>query len=187
MRADLLDLLPDPAAAAAAAVTRQRSPVPGLALAAVVFAAYIQFGPNTDARSTAVAVPRRVAVQGVTCAMLPAGIRAQESGGNYRARSSVGAAGAYQVMPGNLPAWSLEAVGRRVALAEFLGSRELQDRIARRKIGEYCARYGPRGAAAAWFSGRPELHRDYRYRGGGAASVGAYVDSVMALSRRAAR
>jgi hypothetical protein len=131
------------------------------------------------------------AQQGVTCAMLPAGIRQQESGGRYRVRGvpvlSHGgdrALGAYQVMPDNLGPWSREVLGRTVTEREFMASRSLQDRIAGVKIRQLCEQHGPRGAAAAWFSGRPELDNDTRSRGGGAASVAAYVDSVMALARR---
>lgn len=129
--------------------------------------------------------------QGVTCAMLPAGIREQESGGRYQVRgrpvASHGgdrALGAYQVMPDNLGPWPTEVLGRPVGAQEYLGSRALQDRIAGTKLRQLCDRYGPRGAASAWFSGRPELDNDTRSRGGGAASVKAYVDSVMILSRR---
>jgi hypothetical protein len=133
----------------------------------------------------------RAPVAGVTCKTLPAGIRQQESGGNYSVRGvPVGshggarAMGAYQVMPANLPSWSREALGREVSVAQYMRSPSIQDRVALHRLGALCASYGPRGAAAAWFSGRPELANDYKPRGGGAASVGAYVDSAMALARR---
>jgi hypothetical protein len=131
--------------------------------------------------------PRSYGQAGVTCAMLPAGIAEQESGGNYHARSGVGALGKYQVMPDNVPAWTREATGRAATPAQFLASPDLQERTARRKLRDLCGRYGVRGAAAAWFSGRPELHNDPTYRGGGAASVKAYVDAVMAHARRQGR
>jgi hypothetical protein len=130
-------------------------------------------------------------VAGVTCAMLPAGVLHQESGGDYSARGRpVGshggarALGGYQVMPANLPTWSREVLGHTVTERQFMASPALQDRIAGAKLRQSCAVNGPRGAAAEWFSGRPELANDYRYRGGGAASVGAYVDSAMLLARR---
>lgn len=126
-----------------------------------------------------------------SCRTLPAGIKQQESGGRYGVRgvpvASHGgdrALGAYQVMPANLPGWSREVVGRTVTEDEYMASPALQDRIAGTKLGQLCAAYGPRGAAAAWFSGRPELADDPTPRGGGAASVKSYVDNVMALSGR---
>lgn len=129
-----------------------------------------------------------------SCRTLRFGIRQQESGGRYGIRgrpvASHGGAralGAYQVMPANLPGWSREVTGRVVSEREYMASPALQDRIAGAKLGQLCAEHGPRGAAAAWFSGRPELANDYRYRGGGASSVGAYVDNVMVLSRRYGR
>lgn len=154
---------------------------------------YLLLGGPDPVASAATRPVFTAAQQGVTCAMLPKGIRAQESGGNYRIRgvpvASHGgdrALGAYQVMPRNLPGWSQEIVGRRVSEREYMGSPALQDRIAGGKLAAYCRDHGPRGAAAMWFAG-PEnwrLHDSYAYRGGGATSVGAYVDSVMALARR---
>lgn len=138
--------------------------------------------------------PGRADERGVTCAMLPAGIRQQESGGNYAVRgrpvASHGGAralGAYQVMPANLGPWSRELLGRTVSEPEYMASPRLQDQLAGRKLAQLCAAHGPRGAAAAWFSGRWWLHNDTAARGGGAASVKSYTDNVMALSRRYGR
>ncbi len=133
-------------------------------------------------------VPHAKVETGVSCAMLPAGIRAQESGGKRSAVSSVGAVGPDQIMPGNVGPWSREVIGRAVSVAEFRRSPALQDRVGRFKIGQYCVAYGPRGAAAAWYSGNPSRARDYRpipNRSG--PSVGAYVDSVMTHARKATR
>lgn len=117
----------------------------------------------------------------VSCKRLPGGIRTQESGGNYQARNDgSGAMGAYQVMPGNVGPWSREVLGYPVSASTWMSHPDIQDRVAVTKLTGLCVRYGPRGAAAAWFSGRPQLANDYTYRGGGAASVGDYVDSVMA-------
>lgn len=135
--------------------------------------------------TTALHLPKHHAAPlSATCARLPAGVRAQESGGNYRAvNAHTGALGGYQVLPGNVTPWARDVLGHPVTPAQFLASRTIQDRVAKAKLGALCRRYGPRGAAAAWFSGRPELADDTAPRGGGAASVKAYVDSVMAHIR----
>lgn len=139
---------------------------------------------TTDPTALHLPAHHRAVPLSATCARLPAGIRAQESGGNYRVvNRGSGALGAYQVMPGNVAPWSRDVLGYPVTTARFLGDSGIQDRVAKAKLGQLCRQYGPRGAAAAWFSSRPELANDTVPRGGGAASVKAYVDSVMAHTR----
>lgn len=117
-----------------------------------------------------------------TCRALIAGIRQQESGGNYQAvNASSGALGAYQVMPSNVPAWSTEILGHPVSRSQWLASPQIQDKVAGGKLNIYCHQYGPRGAAAAWYSGRPERENDPTPVHGG-PSVKHYVDNVMALA-----
>lgn len=66
------------------------------------------------------------------------------------------ALGRYQVMPGNLPEWSRAALGREVTPDEFLASPELQDQIARHRLGTIYGRYGNvEDVASVWHSGRP--------------------------------
>ena len=88
-----------------------------------------------------------------------------ESGGNYTARGPVvtsgqykgeKAAGKYQVMPGNIPSWSKEALGKSISLQTFLDRPDLQDKIAEHKMGKILAQYGNiEDVASVWFSGRP--------------------------------
>lgn len=88
-----------------------------------------------------------------------------ESGGNYQARGPVvekgmykgqRAAGKYQVMPGNIPQWSKEALGREISLEEFLDNPEYQERIAAHQMQKSFDQYGSwQDAASVWFSGRP--------------------------------
>lgn len=86
-------------------------------------------------------------------------ISAVESGGNYRAIGpDVGggrgrALGKYQVMSSNVGEWSKEILGREVTPREFINSPELQDAIFNGKFGQYVEKYGPDGAARAWFAG----------------------------------
>lgn len=88
-----------------------------------------------------------------------------ESGNNY---SAVGplvkngryagerALGRYQVMPGNLPQWTKQALGRTVGADEFLRSSEIQDAVFDYQFGNSVAKHGSfQDAASVWHSGRP--------------------------------
>lgn len=73
--------------------------------------------------------------------------------GDYRGQR---AAGKYQIMPGNIPAWSREALGREVSLSEFLANPELQERIARHRVSAiYRQHPNVADVASVWHSGRP--------------------------------
>lgn len=80
-----------------------------------------------------------------------------ESGGNYHAvgpETGRGRAlGRYQVMTTNIGPWSKEVLGREVTPGEFISSPHIQDAIFNAKFGEYTQKYGPEGAARAWFAG----------------------------------
>lgn len=84
-------------------------------------------------------------------------IRGQESGGNYGATNPSGASGAYQILRSNFEksgsGWDREALGRDVTYQEFMGSRAIQDEIAKFKLGQYLKSRGMAGAAATWYGG----------------------------------
>lgn len=85
-------------------------------------------------------------------------ISSLESGGNYRAigpatRTGDRAFGKYQVMGENIGPWTEEILGRKLSRQEFLLNPEAQDRVFERKFGSYAEKYGPQGAARAWFAG----------------------------------
>lgn len=92
-------------------------------------------------------------------------IKAVESSGNYQARGPIvtsgqyageRALGAYQVMPGNLPQWSREALGRQVSEQEFLNNPQIQDQIVAHQFAKNYQKYGNwDDAASVWFTGRP--------------------------------
>lgn len=91
-------------------------------------------------------------------------IKTVESGGDYQARGPVvttgqykgeRALGAYQVMPGNLPSWSKEALGYVVTPEQFLANPQIQDQIAQSRFENLLKSNSPEDAAAIWFSGRP--------------------------------
>lgn len=86
-----------------------------------------------------------------------ASIESQGSG-NYQAVGPVTktgdrALGRYQIMAANLPEWSQAALGRQVTPQEFMASPQIQDAIFDHRFGQYVQKYGPEGAARAWFAG----------------------------------
>jgi hypothetical protein len=56
-------------------------------------------------------------------------------------------------MGNNIPTWSQAALGRSVSPQEFLANPKLQDSIFKHRFGQYVDKYGPGGAARAWFAG----------------------------------
>ena len=61
--------------------------------------------------------------------------------------------GKYQVMGENIPKWTKTYLGKELTPQEFLESEEAQERVADGQGGKYLAKYGPIGAAEAWFAG----------------------------------
>ena len=85
-----------------------------------------------------------------------------ESGGNY---SILGpetkgdrAYGKYQIMGNNIGPWSKEILGQEVTPQQFLENPQLQDAIFQGKFGQYVEKYGPEGAAKAWFAGEKGMN-----------------------------
>lgn len=81
-----------------------------------------------------------------------------ESGGKYDAIGPVTktgdrAYGRYQVMGANIPSWTKEAIGVEMTPQQFAASPEAQDAVFKKKFGSYVDKYGPEGAARAWFAG----------------------------------
>ncbi|MEW1547530.1 hypothetical protein [Streptomyces tsukubensis] len=106
----------------------------------------------------------------------------QESGGNYGA---VGvwvkgdrAYGRYQVMGANVGPWTAQYYGKRLTPQQFLTNRAAQDAVVRGVLGGYVKQYGYRGAASAWYSGKPGNHMSTAPQTGG-PSIKEYVDSVL--------
>ena len=87
----------------------------------------------------------------------------QESGGNYNALGPVikspmtgqpdRAFGRYGVMGANVPQWTAEVLGKPMTPQEFLQNPRAQDAVYKAKFGQLAAKYGPEGAAKAWFAG----------------------------------
>jgi len=86
-----------------------------------------------------------------------------ESSGNYRSigpatRTGDRALGKYQIMSANVGPWSREILGREVTPQEFIADPKLQDAIFNGKFGQYAEKYGPEGAARAWFAGEKGMN-----------------------------
>ncbi|WP_234840858.1 hypothetical protein [Sinorhizobium meliloti] len=78
--------------------------------------------------------------------------------GDYRAvgptHPKMGRAlGRYQIMEANVGPWSREVLGREVTPDEFMANPQLQDAIFDGKFNSYVQKFGPEGAAQAWFAG----------------------------------
>lgn len=87
-------------------------------------------------------------------------LRQLESGGRYDAVNSKdplgGAQGAYQILAGNFVnpgGWDKEALGKDITLQDFMANPQIQDQIARHKVGQYLDQYGVQGVPLAWNGG----------------------------------
>jgi hypothetical protein len=83
--------------------------------------------------------------------------------------------GKYQVMGENIPAWTKTHLGKEMTIDEFLSDPDAQERVADGQLGMYLNKYGPNGAAAAWFAGEKGMNDPNRKDTLGTA-VSVYVD-----------
>src|SRR5690348_2502141 len=107
-----------------------------------------------------------------------------ESGGNYgilgpQTKSGDRAYGKYQVMGANIPQWTKEVLGAPMTPQEFLSNPQAQDAVFQGKFGQYVDKYGPEGAAQAWFGGPGAVGKTDRTDQLG-TSVGSYGQQFMA-------
>lgn len=108
-----------------------------------------------------------------------ASIESAGSGG-YRAvgpatSSGDRALGRYQIMSANIRPWSKEVLGHEVTPSEFMSDPQLQDAIFQGKFGQYVNKYGPEGAAKAWFAGEAGM-KNPNARDSLGTTVSAYAD-----------
>jgi hypothetical protein len=101
-----------------------------------------------------------------------------ESGGRYDLQGPVTekgdrAYGKYQIMGENIPEWTRDALGRSMTPAEFLRDPLAQDRVFNHRFGSYVSKYGPGGAARAWFAGEGGMNNP-NARDQLGTSVGSY-------------
>lgn len=81
--------------------------------------------------------------------------------------------GRYQVMGANVGPWTEKYLGRRLSPEEFLADQQAQDRVFDGEFGSYVEKYGPEGAARAWFAGEGGMN-DPNRRDGLGTSVAQY-------------
>jgi murein DD-endopeptidase MepM/ murein hydrolase activator NlpD len=94
-------------------------------------------------------------------------IATQESGGRTDLQNSdSGASGKWQIMPSNIPSWSMAALGREVSHSEFMRSPQIQHTIAKHRLSLYLNQEKQPGrseeevirrVASLWYSGRAHL------------------------------
>ena len=111
-------------------------------------------------------------------------ISGKESGGNYNARNpSSGAMGKYQIMPSNLggakSGWDYEALGYDINPSQFMANPQLQEKIASHKLQEYYNKYGPAGAAVAWYAGPGMVGKVGTGSQGAYPTINQYRDSIL--------
>jgi len=108
-------------------------------------------------------------------------ISGQESGGNYDAvNSRTGAAGKFQIMPGNWASWAQDAG----LSPDAPMTAENQELVAKNKLRQYYDKYGARGAAIAWYGGEGALDysdeaKNRKQGNGDEPSINEYADSIM--------
>ena len=112
-----------------------------------------------------------------------------ESGGNYRATNPSGALGKYQILAQNIQGihsgWDWEVLHRDISPAQFLNSPQIQEAIARYKLQDYYNKYGPAGAAVAWYGGPGAVGKNPGYgAGGGYPGIGQYSQHILDLMRK---
>ena len=114
-------------------------------------------------------------------------IAMQESGGNYNARNPSGAMGKYQIMAGNIPGWSKQALGYSVSVQQFMDPK-IQEAVASYHLKRLYDRYGAAGAAVAWYAGEGTAQKWLKAGGGssynrgqagGYPSINRYVQQIL--------
>jgi hypothetical protein len=86
-----------------------------------------------------------------------------ESGGKYDILGPVTktgdrAYGKYQVMGANVPQWTKAHLGQEMTPQAFLADPKAQDAVFNGQFGQYAQKYGPEGAAKAWFAGEKGMN-----------------------------
>ena len=127
-------------------------------------------------------------------------IASQESGANYNVRPNTrtGALGKYQVLPGNVPAWTKKHLGRQMSPQEFARDPDAQDRVFNAEMGSYldkAQQLNPnadddtvmRMGAAGWYAGpgKMDRHNDRRRFRKNEPSIGEYADIMLKGIRKA--
>lgn len=91
-----------------------------------------------------------------------ASIAGIESRGNQNPYGAVnpktGAVGKYQVMPSNVGPWTKQYYGQALTPQQFRNNPQAQEKVFEGQFGAYAKKYGPEGAARAWFAGEKGMN-----------------------------
>lgn len=114
-----------------------------------------QSKPSTVVPSVTPTPPAKTTDSGGSYGKAISGI---ESGGKYDLLGPVTktgdrAYGKYQVMGANIPEWTQAALGKSMTPQEFVANPDAQEAVFNQRFGQYVDKYGPEGAAKAWFAG----------------------------------
>ncbi len=114
------------------------------------------FRPGITAPTTAAAPPTGAPDYGKAIAGI-------ESGGAYdklgpQTKTGDRAFGKYQVMGNNIPEWTTQVLGKPMTPEQFLANPDAQESVFKAKFGDYVQKYGPEGAAKAWFAGEKGMN-----------------------------
>jgi hypothetical protein len=136
--------------------------------------------PAVAPAAAPVAAPAMAPVAAAPAGDAAAAIAAIESGGKYDKLGPVTktgdrAYGKYQVMGANVPQWTRTHLGQEMTPDQFLASPEAQDAVFKGQFGQYAGKYGPEGAAKAWFAGERGMNNPNAKDQLG-TSVQAYAD-----------
>ncbi len=110
------------------------------------------------------------------------GIESGSPEGNYTTVSAPSkdgdqAYGRYQVMGKNIPAWTEQYYGKKLTPQEFLKNPEAQEAVFEGEFGRLMDKYGPNGAARAWFAGEGGMNNLGATDVYGRLTVKAYGDT----------
>lgn len=138
--------------------------------------------PVVDDATGAASVEGSATASDVPFAKFVNAIVGQESNRYDDVNPRTGALGRYQVLPRYVGPWSREILNRTVTPGEFLRNPRIQDQVAIWKLRKLYDAYGPRGAAAAWYSGDAARQNDTRHnpKYPSEPSVAEYVAGVVA-------
>lgn len=87
--------------------------------------------------------------------------------------------GRYQVMGANVGPWTEKWYGKRLTPQDFLQNKAAQDAVFAGQFGEYMKKYGPEGAARAWYAGEGGMKNSGATDVYGRLTVGDYGQQFM--------
>jgi len=132
-------------------------------------------GPASDQASypppPAAGAPPTTFRPGIAAPVAPSGaapdyskaIAGIESGGAYdklgpQTKTGDRAYGKYQVMGANVPEWTTQVLGKPMTPEQFVANPDAQEAVFKAKFGDYVQKFGPEGAAKAWFAGEKGMN-----------------------------